>query len=161
MFRTFTSVRRQSGVTLIGLLFWAVLLSSVALVAMKVFPAVTEYRTILTMVNKIADSGGTTVPEIRKAFERATAVEYGVTSITSKDLDAYRFLIIKNVKFLAAFNGITYQPFTADELGVHQVGPVLLAKRTERRIAHVLHGGQEQRELRELDGADARHAPQK
>ena len=57
------------------------------MVAMKVFPAVTEYRTILTMVNKIADSGGTTVPEIRKAFERAASVEYGVTSITSKDLE--------------------------------------------------------------------------
>ena len=50
------------GITLIGLLFWAVLISSVALVAMKVFPAVTEYRTILSMVNKIADSGGSTVP---------------------------------------------------------------------------------------------------
>lgn len=87
MFRTSTSARRQSGVTLIGLLFWAVLLSSVALVAMKVFPAVTEYRTILTMVNKIADSGGTTVPEIRSAFERAASVEYGVTSISSKDLE--------------------------------------------------------------------------
>lgn len=54
MLRTSTSPRRQSGVTLIGLLFWAVLISSVALLAMKVFPAVSEYRTILTMVNKIS-----------------------------------------------------------------------------------------------------------
>ena len=87
MFRTSTSPRRQSGVTLIGLLFWAVLISSVALLAMKVFPAVSEYRTILTMVNKISESGGSTVPEIRAAFERAASVEYGVTSITAKDLD--------------------------------------------------------------------------
>lgn len=87
MFRSSSSVRRQSGITLLGLLFWAVLLSSVALVAMKVFPAVTEYRTILSVVNKIADSGGSTVPEIRSAFERATSVEYGITSITAKDLE--------------------------------------------------------------------------
>ncbi|TXJ03662.1 MAG: DUF4845 domain-containing protein [Aquabacterium sp.] len=87
MLRTSTSPRRQSGVTLIGLLFWAVLISSVALLAMKVFPAVSEYRTILTMVNKISESGGSTVPEIRAAFERAASVEYGVTSITAKDLD--------------------------------------------------------------------------
>ena len=87
MLRTSTFPRRQSGVTLIGLLFWAVLISSVALLAMKVFPAVSEYRTILTMVNKISESGGSTVPEIRAAFERAASVEYGVTSITAKDLD--------------------------------------------------------------------------
>lgn len=87
MLRTSTSPRRQSGVTLIGLLFWAVLISSVALLAMKVFPAVSEYRTILTMINKISESGGSTVPEIRAAFERAASVEYGVTSITAKDLD--------------------------------------------------------------------------
>ena len=86
MFRTSTSARRQSGVTLIGLLFWAVLLASVALLSMEVFPAVTEYRTILSMVNKIADSGGSTVPEIRAAFGRATQIEYGVTSIDAKDL---------------------------------------------------------------------------
>ncbi|MGE5450970.1 MAG: DUF4845 domain-containing protein [Acidobacteriota bacterium] len=77
----------QSGVTLIGLLFWAVLLSSTALLLMKVFPAVNEYRTIQTMVNKIAQSGGTTVPEIRAAFERARQIEYGVTSVTGRDLE--------------------------------------------------------------------------
>ncbi|OGB02250.1 MAG: DUF4845 domain-containing protein [Burkholderiales bacterium RIFCSPLOWO2_12_FULL_64_99] len=87
MFRTSISARRQSGVTLIGLLFWAVLLSSAALLTMKVFPAVSEYRTILSMVNKIGDSGGSTVPEIRAAFDRAAQIEYGVTSITSKDLE--------------------------------------------------------------------------
>ena len=87
MFPASISTRRQSGVTLLGLLFWAVLIGSFALVTMKVFPAVTEYRTILSMVNKISDSGGTTVPEIRAAFDRATAVEYGVTSIKSSDLE--------------------------------------------------------------------------
>lgn len=77
----------QSGITLIGLLFWAVLLSSTALVLMKVFPAVNEYRTIQTMVNKIAQSGGSSVPEVRAAFERARQIEYGVTSVTGRDLE--------------------------------------------------------------------------
>ena len=77
----------QSGVTLIGLLFWAVLLGSTALVLMKVFPAVNEYRTIQAMVNKVAQSGGGSVPEVRAAFERARQVEYGVTSVSGRDLE--------------------------------------------------------------------------
>lgn len=82
-----TTGRGQRGITLIGLLFWAVLISSIALVLMKVFPAVTEYRTILSMVNKAAHEGGQTVGEIRNAFSRSATIEYGVTSITAKDLD--------------------------------------------------------------------------
>lgn len=81
------SSRAQQGVTLIGLLFWAVLLCSAALVVMKVIPAVTEYRTIVSMVNKVAKEGGSTVPEIRASFERSRQVEYGVTSLTGRDLE--------------------------------------------------------------------------
>lgn len=78
---------RQSGITLIGLLFWAVLLSATALVLMKVFPAINEYRTIQSMVNKIAQTGATSVPEVRAAFEKARMIEYGVTSVTGRDLE--------------------------------------------------------------------------
>jgi hypothetical protein len=85
--RPSTARRHQSGITLVGLLFWAVLISSIALVLMKVFPAVVEYRTISSMVNKAAHEGGGTVPEIRTSFERSAAVEYGVTSIKARDLE--------------------------------------------------------------------------
>lgn len=78
---------RQSGVTLIGLLFWAVLIGATALVLMKVFPAINEYRTIQSMVNKIAQTGATSVPEVRSAFEKARMIEYGVTSVTGRDLE--------------------------------------------------------------------------
>jgi len=78
--------RRQSGITLIGLLFWAVLLGSSALVLMKVFPAVTEYRTIQSMVKKCAHEGGDTVPAIRACFDRAKSIEYGV-DLRASDLD--------------------------------------------------------------------------
>lgn len=85
---TYTRVdRRQLGITMIGLLFSAVFVASAALVVLKVFPAVSEYRTVLSVVNKIAESGGSTVPEIRSAFDRAVSVEYGVTSVRSQDLE--------------------------------------------------------------------------
>ena len=77
----------QRGFTLVSLLTWAFLISVLALVLMRVFPAVTEYRTIQSMVNKVAREGGDTVPAIRAAFDRMKTIEYGVTSVSSRDLD--------------------------------------------------------------------------
>jgi hypothetical protein len=82
------SLRSQRGVTLFGLLFWAILVGGAAVVAMKVFPAVAEYRTIQSMVNRLTrDGGATTVPEIRAGFDKLKTVEYGVESISSRDLE--------------------------------------------------------------------------
>src|SRR5215470_5568233 len=78
--------RRQRGVTLLGLLFWAVLIGIVALVGMRVFPTLNEYWTIQRTVNKVAKEG-TTVPEIRAAFERQKQIEYSISSISGRDLD--------------------------------------------------------------------------
>jgi hypothetical protein len=79
-------VRRQRGVTLFGLLFWAILIGMVALVVMRVLPTMNEYFTILRTVNKIAKEGGSTVPEIRAAFQRQQDIEYSISSIGAKDL---------------------------------------------------------------------------
>ena len=79
--------RDQRGVTLIGLVFWGVLVASVALVVIMVLPTMNEYFTIQRAVNKLATSGGNTVPEIRKAFERQKDIEYAITSINAKDLE--------------------------------------------------------------------------
>lgn len=79
--------RHLRGVTMVGLVFWAVVVVMVALLVMKVVPAVTEYRTVLSMVNKVAQSGGDTIPEIRAAFEREKQVQYGVESVSASDLD--------------------------------------------------------------------------
>ena len=76
---------RQRGVSLFGLLFWAVVVGFLALIGMRVLPALNEYFTIKRAINKITTEG-TTVPEIRTAFERQKDVEYSITSITSKDL---------------------------------------------------------------------------
>ena len=78
---------RQRGLSLIGLLFWAILIASVALLAMKVLPSLNEYFTIQRAVNKLAASGATTVAEVRNAFERQKDIEYSISSIGGKDLD--------------------------------------------------------------------------
>jgi hypothetical protein len=80
-------IARERGLTLIGLLFWALLIGFVALVAIKVFPSVNEYWTIQRAVNKIAQESPSTVPEVRAAFERQKEIEYAIKSISGKDLD--------------------------------------------------------------------------
>jgi Domain of unknown function (DUF4845) len=82
----FASSRRQRGVTLFGLMFWAILIGMTALVVMRVLPTVNEFYTIQRAVEKIAKEGGGTVPEIRNAFERQKQIEYSITSIGGKDL---------------------------------------------------------------------------
>ena len=79
--------RRQRGLSLIGLLFWAILIATIALLAMKVLPSLNEYFTIQRAVNKLAASGATTVAEVRNAFERQKDIEYSISSIGGKDLD--------------------------------------------------------------------------
>jgi len=81
------SIRRQRGVTLFGLMFWAVLIGMTALVVMRVLPTVNEFYTIQRTVEKIAREGGSTVPEIRAAFERQKQIEYSISSVSGKDLN--------------------------------------------------------------------------
>ena len=82
------SGRGQRGLSLFGLLFWAIVVGFLALIGMRVLPALNEYFTIKRAINKIITEGtaGTTVPEIRAAFERQKDIEYAITSITGKDL---------------------------------------------------------------------------
>jgi uncharacterized membrane protein YhiD involved in acid resistance len=77
--------RGQRGFTLFGLLFWAIILGFLALIGMRVLPALNEYFTIKRTINKISTEG-TTVPEIRSAFEKQKDIEYSITTISGKDL---------------------------------------------------------------------------
>ena len=79
--------RQQRGVTLFGLLMWAIVIGFLALLGMRVLPTMNEFFTIQKAVNKIAAEGLSTVPEIRNAFERQKDIEYSIQSISSKDLD--------------------------------------------------------------------------
>ncbi len=90
---------RQRGVTLFGLLFWAIVVGFVALVGMRVLPTMNEYFTIQRTINKIAMEGMSTVPEIRNAFEKQKDIEYSITSISGKDLSVTK----ENDKVVIAF----------------------------------------------------------
>ena len=92
-------VHSQRGVTLFGLLFWAIVIGFMALVGLRVLPTINEYSTIKRAVEKVAASGATTVPEIRSAFEKQVQIEYGVTAISGKDLEITKV----NEKVVIAF----------------------------------------------------------
>ncbi|HEX6705375.1 MAG TPA: DUF4845 domain-containing protein [Albitalea sp.] len=79
--------RHQRGITLFGLLLWAIVIGFVALLGMRVLPTVNEYLTIQKAVNKIATEGLSTVPEIRNSFEKTKEIEYSIQSISGKDLE--------------------------------------------------------------------------
>ncbi len=72
---------------MLGLVFWAIVLSFLGYVGVRVFPTVNEYMTIQRTVDKLAASAPATVPEIRTAFERQKEIEYAIQSIGGKDLD--------------------------------------------------------------------------
>ena len=78
---------QQRGVTLFGLMFWAIVVGFAALVGMKILPTMNEYFTIQKAVTKLAAAGATTVPEIRAAFEKQKDIEYSIQSISGKDLN--------------------------------------------------------------------------
>lgn len=77
---------RQRGMTLFGLLFWAVAVGFVAYVLVRVLPTLNEYATIQRAVEKIAASQPATVAEARQAFDKQRDLEYSITAITGKDL---------------------------------------------------------------------------
>lgn len=77
---------RQRGLTMIGLLLWAIVIAMVAVVVLRTVPAVVEFTTIRKMVRNVANSGGNSVPEIRNAFEKQLQADYGVDAIKPGDL---------------------------------------------------------------------------
>lgn len=76
----------QRGVTLFGLMFWALLIGFGAYLVIRVFPTVNEYLTIQSTVEKIARGNPTTVAEARLAFDKQKDIEYSISSISGKDL---------------------------------------------------------------------------
>jgi hypothetical protein len=92
-------MRRQRGVTLFGLLFWAIVVGFLALIGMRVLPTLNEYFTIQKAVNKVAVEGGSTVPEIRAAFDKQREVEYSIQAVTGKDLNITK----ENDKIVVSF----------------------------------------------------------
>jgi hypothetical protein len=119
MTRVLTSgLRDQRGFSLFSLLLWAILAGFVALLGMRVLPTINEFLIIQKAVNKAALEGGNTVSGIRAAFDRQKAVEFSISSITSRDLDitkendriVVRFAYDKEIELMSpAFLLIKYQ----------------------------------------------------
>ena len=86
LFRGSGKIARQRGVTLFGLMFWAIIVGFSALVAMRVLPTLNEFFTIRKAVEKISRDKLNTVAEIRLAFDKQKEVEYSIQTIGGKDL---------------------------------------------------------------------------
>jgi hypothetical protein len=79
--------RAQRGVTLFGLVFWAVVIGFIGYVAVRVLPTLNEYITVQRMVDTVAASNPSTVAAARVAFDRQLQIEYSVSAITGADLE--------------------------------------------------------------------------
>ena len=77
---------RQRGITLFGLVFWALLVGFTGYLLVRALPTVNEYLTVQRTVETIAKSQPTTVAEVRQAFEKQKDLEYTISSISGKDL---------------------------------------------------------------------------
>jgi hypothetical protein len=98
--RRTSAVRRpQRGITLFGLLFWAIAIGFVAYLLVRTLPTVNEYLTIQRTVDQVAKTNPSTVAEARQAFDRQKDIEYSITAISGKDLTITK----ENDKVVVAF----------------------------------------------------------
>lgn len=111
--------RRQRGLSIIGVIFFGLIIVVLLLVGAKLVPAITEYIAIERAVQKIKNEA-TTVPEIRAAFDRHAVID-DIKSINSRDLDitkdndrvvisyayAYQIQLLDNVRLVIDFAGTT------------------------------------------------------
>lgn len=77
----------QRGLSLFGLMFWAIVIGFFGYVTVRVLPTMNEYFTIQRAVNKVAAEAPATVGEVRRAFDKQKDIEYSISSISGKDLE--------------------------------------------------------------------------
>ncbi len=116
---TAIGARRQRGLSLVGLIFFGLIIVMLLLLGFRLVPAVTEYIAIERAVQKIKNEANT-VGEIRAAFERHAVID-DIKSITSRDLDitkdndkvvisyaySYQIQLLDNVRLVIDFAGTT------------------------------------------------------
>jgi cell division protein FtsL len=84
--------RQQRGLSMVGLLLWGIVIVFVALVAMKLIPAYTEFleiRKILTDIGSEAGIKNMSNADIRDRFERRAMID-NITAVKSADLKISR-----------------------------------------------------------------------
>lgn len=75
---------RQLGLSFVGLLFWAIVLSCVGVVVAQVAPTVMEYQTVMRAVNRAKE--GTTVQEVKTLYERQAEIDR-IKVLSANDLE--------------------------------------------------------------------------
>lgn len=83
------TLRRQRGATLFGLVFWAVVVAFVFLMAIRIWPSLNEYITINQAVDRVmhAEPVPTDILAVRRAFDRQKDIEYSIQTISGADLE--------------------------------------------------------------------------
>ncbi len=82
-----TRKHRQQGITFVGMVLLAIVVAFGAVVVIKVLPTLNEYYTTKKAINKIASSGVSSIPLIRREFENQRAIEYSISSVSGNDLE--------------------------------------------------------------------------
>lgn len=82
-----SGLRAQRGVTLIGLLSWAVVVGFIGYVLIRAVPTLLEFQAIQKAIDRIAAAPPPTVAAIRIAFDKQKEIEYSIESVSGKDLD--------------------------------------------------------------------------
>jgi hypothetical protein len=111
---------RQRGITLFGLIFWALTIGFTAYVLIRTVPTFNEYLTIQRAVEQIARTQPATVAEARQAFDKQRDLEYSISAISGKDLIVTK----ENDKVVIGF---------AYDKEIPLVGPVYLLIKYEGR----------------------------
>ena len=75
---------KQRGLTLFGLLFWAIIVAVVVIAGAKVVPSISEYTACVKGAKQAASES--TPDAARAAFDRYASVGY-ITTISGQDLD--------------------------------------------------------------------------
>lgn len=119
---------RQRGVSLMGLIFGAVILIFVLLLGMKTLPPWLEFFTAKKHITQIAqEQRAGTVGDVRRAWQLKTAIE-DVPSVNDKDLEVTKeggeivisFAYRKEVPLFA--NVGVYMDFAASSKGTEKAG---------------------------------------
>lgn len=113
MHSSFRQPAPRRGLTLIGLLAWAIIVGFAGYLLVRVVPTVTEFYTIQNVVDRIAASPAHTVPEIRAAFDKQRQIDATIVSVLGKELDITK----ENERVVIGF---------AYEKEIELVGPVFL-----------------------------------
>lgn len=101
------------GLTLIGLLSWAIVVGFIGYVLVHALPTVSEFYAIQRAVDRAAAEPASTVAGVRLAFDKQKNVDQTISSISGSDLDITK----QNDKVVISF---------AYEKEIELVGPVYL-----------------------------------